>query len=189
MGQSEIASTVNSGSIKKQQQLRELFQHVDDSLFALSLRQAEMTEFVNEQISEVYYNLDKALESMAESEMYQGASYQKYVLNASNSLSDFLANVLENMQQNMSMGSGKGKGQGFQLPDIIMGQEKLGEKLGEMGKKGSKGKSPGEGEEGEGSGDKQGKEGNSGKDGDGQGGEDGSKGKEGKGKGSGGLQR
>ena len=179
LGQSEIANTVNSGSIKKQQELRELFQHVDDSLFALSLRQAEMTEFVNEQIGEVYYNLDKALESMAESEMYQGASYQKYVLNASNSLSDFLANVLENMQQNMSMGSGKGKGEGFQLPDIIMGQEKLGEKLGEMGKKGSKGSSPGKGDEGEGSGDTQGKNGGTGKDGDG--GEDGSKGKEGKG--------
>ncbi|MBC8766888.1 hypothetical protein H4O18_02680 [Arenibacter sp. BSSL-BM3] len=188
LSQSEISSTVNSSSIRKQRELRELFKHVDDSLFALSLRQAEMTEFVNEQIGEVYYNLDKALESMAESEMYQGASYQKYVLNASNSLSDFLANVLENMQQNMSMGSGKGKGQGFQLPDIIMGQEKLGEKLGEMGKTGSKGKSPGEGEEGEGSGDKQGKEGNSGEKGDGQGGEDGSKGKEGKGKGSGGSK-
>ena len=181
LGQSEIASTVNSGSIKKQQQLRELFQHVDDSLFALSLRQAEMTEFVNEQISEVYYNLDKALESMAESEMYQGASYQKYVLNASNSLSDFLANVLENMQQNMSMGSGQEKGEGFQLPDIIMGQEKLGEKLGKMGKMGSKGSNPGKGEEGEGSGDKQGKNGGSAKDGDGDGGEDGSKGKEGRG--------
>ncbi|MCM4150263.1 hypothetical protein DHD05_01555 [Arenibacter sp. N53] len=186
LGQSDISSTVNSGSIRKQRELRELFKHVDDSLFALSLRQAEMTEFVNEQIGEVYYNLDKALESMAESEMYQGASYQKYVLNASNSLSDFLANVLENMQQNMSMGSGKGKGQGFQLPDIIMGQEKLGEKLGEMGMKGSKGESPGEGKEGEGSGDKQGKDGSSGKEGDGQGGE--GKGGEGKGKGSGGSK-
>jgi len=186
LGKSGMSSMINSGAIKKQQELRELFKHVDDSLFALSLRQAEMTEFVNEQIGEVYYNLDKALESMAESEMYQGASYQKYVLNSSNSLSDFLANVLENMQQNMSMGSGKGKGESFQLPDIIMGQEKLGEKLVEMGKKGSKGKSPGEGKEGEGSGEKQGKDGSSGKEGDGQGGKDGkekgsggSKGKEG----------
>jgi len=185
LGQSEITNTVNSSSIRKQQELRELFQHVDDSLFSLSLRQADMTEFVNEHIGEVYYNLDKSLESMAESEMYQGASYQKYVLNASNSLSDFLANVLENMQQSMSMGSGKGKGEGFQLPDIIMGQEKLGEKLGEMGKKGSKGNSPGEGEEGEVSGDKQGKNGSTGKDVDGEGGEDGINGKDGNGKGSG----
>ncbi|MCK0144079.1 hypothetical protein MWU78_00275 [Arenibacter sp. F26102] len=188
LGQSDISSTVNSGSIRKQRELRELFKHVDDSLFALSLRQAEMTEFVNEQIGEVYYNLDRALESMAESEMYQGASYQKYVLNASNSLSDFLAIVLDNMQQNMSMGSGKGKGEGFQLPDIIMGQEKLGEKLGEMGKKGSNGNDPGEGEEGEANGNKQGKNGNSGKEGEGQGGEEGSNGKEGKGKGSGGSK-
>ncbi|CAN0533078.1 unnamed protein product, partial [Scytosiphon promiscuus] len=145
LGESEMSGTVNTFSIKRQQELRELFKHVDDSLFALSLRQAELSEFVNEQITEVYYNLDKALESMAESEMYQGASYQKYVLNASNSLSDFLANVLENLQQSMSPSSGKGKGKGFQLPDIILGQEKLGEKMGEMGKKGSEGKSSGEG--------------------------------------------
>ena len=188
LGQSEMSGSVNTASIKKQQELRELFGHVDDSLFALSLRQAELSEFVNEQITEVYYNLDKALESMAESEMYQGASYQKYVLNASNSLSEFLANVLENLQQSMSPSSGKGQGEGFQLPDIIMGQEKLGEKMGEMGKKGKEGGSQGEGKEGKGSGEKQGKDGSKGSDGDGQGGEEGSKGEDGKGKGSGGSK-
>ena len=185
LGQSELSGSVNTASIKKQQELRELFGHVDDSLFALSLRQAELSEFVNEQITEVYYNLDKALESMAESEMYQGASYQKYVLNASNILSDFLANVLDNLQQSMSPSSGKGEGEGFQLPDIILGQEKLGEKMGEMGKKGKEGDSQGNGKEGKGSGEKQGKDGS---EGDGQGGEEGSKGDDGKGKGSGGSK-
>ena len=184
LGESEMSGTVNTLSIKRQQELRELFKHVDDSLFALSLRQAELSEFVNEQITEVYYNLDKALESMAESEMYQGASYQKYVLNASNSLSDFLANVLENLQQSMSPSSGKGKGKGFQLPDIIMGQEKLGEKMGEMGKKGSEGKSSGEGKKGSGQGGESGEKGSEGGDGNGQEGENGEKGSEGKGKGT-----
>ena len=184
LGESEMSGTVNTLSIKRQQELRELFKHVDDSLFALSLRQAELSEFVNEQITEVYYNLDKALESMAESEMYQGASYQKYVLNASNSLSDFLANVLENLQQSMSPGSGKGKGKGFQLPDIILGQEKLGEKMGEMGKKGSEGKSSGEGEKGSGQGGESGEKGSEGGDGNGQEGENGEKGGEGNGKGT-----
>jgi hypothetical protein len=184
LGESDMSGTVNAGSIKKQQELRELFGHVDDSLFALSLRQAELSEFVNEQITEVYYNLDKALESMAESEMYQGASYQKYVLTASNNLSDFLANVLENMQENMSMGSGKGDKGGFQLPDIIMGQEKLGKKLGQMGKKGSEGKSPGEGNKGNGDGKKPGENGKEGKDGNGNGGENGKEGNDGEGKGS-----
>tara|TARA_R100000935_G_scaffold58717_2_gene97241 strand:- start:4761 stop:8213 length:3453 start_codon:yes stop_codon:yes gene_type:complete len=184
LGESEMSGTVNTLSIKRQQELRELFKHVDDSLFALSLRQAELSEFVNEQITEVYYNLDKALESMAESVMYQGASYQKYVLNASNSLSDFLANVLENLQQSMSPSSGKGKGKGFQLPDIILGQEKLGEKMGEMGKKGSEGKSSGEGEKGSGQGGESGEKGSEGGDGNGQEGENGEKGSEGNGKGT-----
>ena len=184
LGESEMSGTVNTLSIKRQQELRELFKHVDDSLFALSLRQAELSEFVNEQITEVYYNLDKALESMAESEMYQGASYQKYVLNASNSLSDFLANVLENLQQSMSPSSGKGKGKVFQLPDIILGQEKLGEKMGEMGKKGSEGKSSGEGEKGSGQGGESGEKGSEGGDGNGQEGENGEKGGEGNGKGT-----
>jgi hypothetical protein len=182
--ESDLSGTLNAGSIKKQRELRELFKHVDDSLFALSLRQAELSEFVNEQITEVYYNLDKALESMAESEMYQGASHQKYVLTASNSLSDFLANVLENMQENMSIGSGEGKEGGFQLPDIILGQEKLGEKLGEMGKKGSEGKSPGEGNEGSGEGKKPGDSGKVGQDGIGKEGENGKVGNDWKGKGS-----
>src|SRR5690606_23800783 len=57
LGQTELSGTVNSAGIKKQQELRDLFKHVDDSLFALSLRQAELSEFVNEQITEVYYNL------------------------------------------------------------------------------------------------------------------------------------
>ena len=184
LGQTELSGTVNSAGIKRQQELRELFKHVDDSLFALSLRQAELSEFVNEQITEVYYNLDKALESMAESEMYQGASYQKYVLNAANNLNDFLANVLENLQQSMSPSMGKGEGEGFQLPDIILGQEKLGEKLGEMGKKGSEGGSSGEGKKGKGEEGNSGKNGNDGKDGDGEAGDNGKEGGNGKGKGS-----
>ncbi len=149
-----------SGSIKKQQELRELFEHVDDSLFSLSLRRAELSEFVNEQITEVYYNTDKALESIAENQIYQGVSYQKYVLNASNELSDFLANILDNMQASMQAGQGEGDGQGFQLPDIIKSQGDLKEKMEGKGKegegkqpgegeKGSKGKKPGQGKEGE----------------------------------------
>ena len=184
LGQTEMSGTVNSASIKRQQELRELFKHVDDSLFALSLRQAELSEFVNEQITEVYYNLDKALESMAESEMYQGASYQKYVLNAANNLSDFLANVLENLQQSMIPSMGKGEGEGFQLPDIILGQEKLGEKMGEMGTKGSEGKSSGNGKKGSGQGEKSGENGSEGGDGNGQEVDNGDKGSEGKGKGT-----
>ncbi len=178
-----------SNAIHKQQELRELFEHVDDSLFALSLRRAELSEFVNEQITEVYYNVDKTLESVAENQIYQGVSYQKYVLSASNSLADFLANILDNMEQSMMSGKGEGEGEGFQLPDIIKGQEELKEKMDGMGKpgegkpgegqeKGEKGKGskPGEGEGQQGEGDKPG-EGENGSQGDN------GKGKEGRGQG------
>lgn len=167
-----------SSSVREQRQLRELFEHVDDSLFALSLRRAELAEFVNEQITEVYYNTDKALESMAERQMYQGVAYQQRILTASNSLADFLANVLDNMQQSMKPGAGSGNSsEGFQLPDIIKGQGELKEKMGEMGESGN---SKGKGESGEGEGEK----GGEGKNKEGKGGEDGNGKQEGSGSGT-----
>ncbi len=197
-----------SSSVRKQQELRNLFEHVDDSLFALSLRRAELSEFVNEQITEVYYNTDKALERLAERQIYQGARYQQGVVTASNSLADFLAKLLDNMQQNMQSGSGSGQSsEGFQLPDIIKGQGELQKKMGEMGESsGSQGKpqqgegkseSGEDGEKGEsgnkagkngqqGQGERQGQGEGEGQQGEGNSGKEGSNGKNGKeGKGSG----
>ena len=134
--------------VREQKELQGLFEHVDDSLFALSLRRAELSEFVNEQINEVYYNMDKSVESIVEGRIYQGVSYQQYVLTAANNLADFLANILDNMQQSMKAGSGSsGQGSDFQLPDIIKGQQELGEKMGQKPGKGSSGK---QGEQNEG---------------------------------------
>ncbi len=148
-----------SGSVRKQKELRNLFEHIDDSLFALSLRRAELSEFVNKQITEVYYNIDKSLESIADNKIYQGAAYEQYVLNASNSLADFLADLLDNMQQSMKPGSGSGNpNEEFQLPDIIKAQGELKDKMGNMGKSGKEG---GEGKDGKGQ-----KEGQNGKKGD-----------------------
>jgi hypothetical protein len=149
-----------SETVRDQNELRGLFEHVDDSLFALSLRQAELSEFVNEQITEVYYNIDKSLETMADGQIYQGVSHQKYVLTAANNLADFLVKVMDNMLQSMQMGKGSGQSKdGFQLPDIIKGQQQLGEKMGSQGKSGSEGK---EGESG------QGKKGSKGEQGEGE---------------------
>ncbi|MEX0273152.1 MAG: hypothetical protein AB3N16_02120, partial [Flavobacteriaceae bacterium] len=99
-----------SATIKEQNELRRLFEHVDDSLFALSLRNPDVSEFVNEQITEVFYNIDGALDDIAQNRSYQGASHQKYVVTASNSLADYLAGMMDNMM--MSMLSGQVLGQG-----------------------------------------------------------------------------
>ncbi len=98
-----------ASEVRDQQQLKQLFTHIDDSLFALSLRRAEISELVNNQIAEVYYNVDKALESITDNRIYQGVSHQQYVLTSANTLADFLASLLDNMQQSLAMGSGQGK--------------------------------------------------------------------------------
>ena len=107
----------------------------------------ELSEFVNEQITEVYYNIDKSLENMADGQTFQGISHQKYVLTAANSLADFLAEVMDNMQESMSMSQGQGQGQDMQLPDIIMSQEEINKMMEEGLKESQQGKQSKEGEQ------------------------------------------
>ncbi|WP_430399687.1 hypothetical protein [Flavobacterium sp.] len=161
--------------LKKQQELKNQFKHIDDSLFAVSLRNPMISEIVLNEIGEIHYNLDKTLETLADNNIQKGASHQQYVLSSANKLADFLSNVQNQMQMQMSgQGQGKpkkGKGSGMQLPDIIKKQEGLGEKMKDgmkPGDKEGKGKKPGEkGKEGEsGKGSEEGEggsEGNAGK--------------------------
>ena len=152
--------------LRKQSNIKAHFQHIDDSLFALSLRQPKLSEQVNKEITEVYYNIDKALNQFSEAQLYQGISNQQFTITAANNLADFLSDVLDNMEENMSMSMGKG-GQGdMQLPDIIMSQEELNKMMEEGMKKGEKGKpKEGEGKQ-EGQGEKEGEKGKDGKEGE-----------------------
>ena len=148
--------------LKKQNNLREHFEHVDDSLFALSLRQPKLSEQVNKEITEVYYNIDKALSLLAENELYQGISNQQFTITAANNLANFLSDVLDNMQESMSMSAGKGGEGEMQLPDIIMSQDELNKMMEEGMKKGEQGKPQnGEGKQ-EGEGEKEGEKGKDG---------------------------
>ena len=151
--------------LKKQNNLREHFEHIDDSLFALSLRQPKLSEQVNKEITEVYYNIDKALGLLAENQLYQGVSNQQFTVTAANNLADFLSNVLDNMQDNLNMSAGKGGEGDMQLPDIIMSQEQLNKMMEDGMKKGEQGKpKEGEGKQ-EGQGEKEGEKGKEGKSG------------------------
>lgn len=176
--------------LNTQNDLKLNFQHIDDSIFALSLRNPMISGTINTYLTEVQYNLDKSLERLAENQMRQGLSSQQYTVTGANELAILLSEALNSMQNQMeAMGKGQGKGQGkgkgegqgqgegFQLPDIIKKQESLSEQMKEgLGKK--PGKSGGEGESGEGkkgegqSGDAnggQGENGRSGQEGEGQG--------------------
>ncbi len=145
------APTYNT-HLKKQQDLKLQFKHIDDSLFAMSLRNPMITERITEEIGNVHYNVDRSLEVLAEAIVSRGVSHQQYAISVANRLADFLSDVLSSMQmQAMGMGKGMpkpGQGQGGQLPDIIQKQQGLGNKIKEGMEKGA-GKEPGkEGDKG-----------------------------------------
>jgi hypothetical protein len=178
--------------LKKQQDLKQQFKHVDDSLFALSLRNPKIAEDITKEIGSVQYNVDKAIENLAEANIPKGNSYQQYAVSSSNKLADMLSDILNAMQMQMSGAGqgkpkpGKGEGAGMQLPDIIKKQEGLGEKMKKGMKKGDKPGDGKEGKDGESEGGTEGKkEGNDGKEGSGK---NGKNGKNGQGSGNGSSQ-
>ncbi|BAO54840.1 DUF4175 family protein [Nonlabens marinus] len=160
--QEEVLGTVKSmnrnspnlsKSLKVQKDLESAFKHVDDSLFALSSRNVEIGKDVNEQVLEVYYNMEKSLEQIAELDLNRGQISQQFALNGANQLAVILSDLLD--AANNPSASGKpnksGQGAGFQLPNIIKQQESLKEGKGKdgkgddgEGKDGQKGNKPGQ---------------------------------------------
>ena len=115
--------------MQTQQDLKNNFKHVDDSLFVLSLRQPMLSERINGLISDVYFYTDKALNGLADSQINEGLAAQQFVMNATNALADQLSEMLDNLNMQMAPNPGAGDGD-MQLPDIIMSQEKLAERMG-----------------------------------------------------------
>jgi hypothetical protein len=168
----KIGSPAFNKALKNQQDLKLQFKHIDDSLFAMSLRNPKIGENITKEIGNAHYNLDKSLETLVDAQIPKGVSHQQYTVSSANKLADFLSDILNNMQMSMSgEGAGKpkpGQGDGMQLPDIIKKQEGLANKMKDGMKKGPKpGSKPGEGDK-SGVGSKAGKEGDKGKDGKGK---------------------
>jgi hypothetical protein len=138
--------------LKYQYTLKDHFNHIDDSLFVLSLRIPKLSENINLEISNVHSNLNKSLERFADQKIYLGVSNQQYALTAANNLANLLSSVLQSLQNDLNKmkipGAGSctkpgGNSPSFQLSDIIKKQGELNKKMGEainLGKDGSSGK-------------------------------------------------
>lgn len=140
--------------LKRQNSLRTNFEHVDDSLFSLALRNPKIAGTITEKVTEVSFQLDKSITLLEDNKTRPATASQQYTVTQANELALFLDRILSNMRQQMGMGkSGKGnKPRGFQLQDIIKKQGEIGKSLKEQlqkqgkkqgkksGKQGEKGK-------------------------------------------------
>lgn len=124
--------------IKNQNTLKSYFEHIDDSLYVLSMKLPEISVKIQKDLTDAHYNINQSLENFADNRFRNGLSNQQYVMTSVNNLADFLSNILDNMQQPKMSKSGKGKkgGKSFSLPDIIQKQEDLVKKMQQGNKKG-----------------------------------------------------
>ena len=133
--------------LKQQQKLKVYFEHIDDSLYVLSLRIFSMGSSIQKEVSDAHFNIEESLSNFSENLIEQGISNQQFVVTAANNLANSLSNLLESlMNASPNFGKGKGKSQEFSLPDIIQKQGELTQKMKDGLKKGNE------------SGDKPGKE-------------------------------
>ncbi|WBL25673.1 DUF4175 family protein [Zunongwangia sp. HGR-M22] len=122
-----------SNRLKEQYQLKENFEHVDDSLFSLALKNQFIAEKVFEFLEDVSFNLDHSLEELAEVRLAKALSSQQYTITGANDLAVLLNEILDNMNDQMSAGSKSGDSpSGEQLQDIIQQQKQLGEEMEEQ---------------------------------------------------------
>ena len=132
MNKFESISTIHPDfgkDLKKQNNIRTYFEHIDDSLYVLSMRLPKISSKIQNDLSTVHYNLEQSLENFSEGMFENGVSNQRYVMTSVNNLSDYLSTMLNNMKNaSMKMGSGK-QSKDFSLPDIIKKQGELSEKM------------------------------------------------------------
>ncbi len=148
---------------RQQLQISQATEIVNDSLVALSKRVFQLESFINDELSDLNYNLDKALVYSEGRKTKQLNQHQQYAFTSYNNLALMLAEVLEQMQEQQKNGkpgsgscskpggSGQGKPKSSQMSMEQMKQQ-MKEQIAKM-KNGSKpggkdGKKPGQGGQG-----------------------------------------
>jgi hypothetical protein len=148
--------------IHRQKQIREDMQMIEDSLLALSKRQASIAPIVNKEVGKINSGIDQTLTAMLDlntigptsvAQKDQAVAKQQYTMTSMNNLALMLAEALEQMQQqSMQQKSGKGSckkpkpGQnGSSMKSIRQMQQALNKKMKAMQQRMKNGKSKGDG--------------------------------------------
>ncbi len=119
-------SPAYANKLNEQSELRENFEHIDDSIYSLALQNPMFSSKITSKLTDIDFDIEKSLERLAENQIGQGTASQQYVVTGANDLAVMLSDVLDSMQDMMSNPqSGSGDGQEFQLQQIIDEQKEL----------------------------------------------------------------
>jgi hypothetical protein len=85
-----------------QKKIKDNAKAIEDSLFALSKRVEEISSFVNKEIGQINFALDKSIEYLAERQSAQASSRQQFAMTSINNLALMLSEVSDQMQQQLA---------------------------------------------------------------------------------------
>lgn len=144
--------------VQKQKKLKDDTEMVEDSLYALAKRVAQIEGFVTDEMRTINKNMGNGIYRMEQRDKYNAGTNQQYVMTGFNNLALMFSEVMDQMQQQMSQqmqsnancnkpGNNKKPGQGMSMSQM---QKQLNDQLDkmqkEMNKPGQKpGQKPGEG--------------------------------------------
>ncbi|NJN50372.1 MAG: hypothetical protein HC798_04575 [Polaribacter sp.] len=85
-------------NLSKQNILKTHFEHIDDSLYTLSMRLPKLSAKMDADLANTHYNLDLSLDNFAQNRFNNGLSNQQYVMTSVNNLADYLSTMLDNLK-------------------------------------------------------------------------------------------
>jgi len=136
---------------QEQKKLKDDSKVVEDSLFALSKRVAELAPTVNKEMSAITENLEKSIKAMTDLDIRNTQTRQQYVMTSLNNLALILDESIQNAQQDMSQQkfgnqscSKPGQGKKPSASEMKKKQQALQQAMEELMKKMEQGKGQGE---------------------------------------------
>ncbi len=143
---------------QQQKKLKDDSKIVEDSLFALSKRiqSLEGARTINQEMTAVNFNMDKAIEELQERRTPQAGNRQQLSMTSLNNLALLLDNAVQNMQQSMMQASGQCKKPGNGKPKPGQGsanmkslQQQLNKQMEALKKAMEEGQKPGQRKKGQ----------------------------------------
>ena len=137
---------------QQQRKLKDDAQLLEDSLFALSKRVAQLSPYINKEVSEMNASIEQSLKYISDRKTREATAKQQYTMTSANNLALLFDEALQQMQaqaKSQKPGSGScnkpgGKGQGKPSPQSMKNmQKKMEEQLQKMKDAMEKGKKPG----------------------------------------------